>query len=121
MNINKLLLLLGLTPALLFGQVKYIEKGIPAPYSGYLFTEDAELTNRKTLIEHKFMLQELDLYKQNEDILIKQADLWKNQSRDLADQLNKKERMTFWENTLYFALGALVTTGLAFGVSRATR
>lgn len=114
-------MLLALIPSFALGQVKYITKGEPAPYEGYIFSIDAELENRKTLIEHKFMVKQLDLYRANEDILNKQVDLWKGQSRLLSDQLVKKEQNTFWQNTLYFALGALVTTGLAFGVSRATR
>lgn len=121
MYIFKYLILLALIPTIGLGQVKYIKKGDPAPYEGYIFTIEAELDNRKTLIEHDFTLKQVDLYKANQDVLNKQVELWKSQSKTLSDQLVKKEQNTFWQNTLYFALGALVTTGLAFGVSRATR
>lgn len=121
MNLYKSLFLLVFTSTMCLGQVKYIDKGTAAPYSGYLFTVDAELENRQKLIDYSINKQQLELYRQNEEILTKQVELWRGQSRDLSLELVKKERMSFWQNTLYFALGAVVTTGLAFGVSRAIR
>lgn len=109
-------------------QVQYIQKDTPAPYSGYLFTIEAEKANRKSLLD-------LDVYKeldasnkrmlelrvQENKILDSQYQLWKGQSESLSKQLVSARNDTFWHSLLYFSLGCLVTTGLAFAVNKATK
>lgn len=124
----KHLLVLMLIPATVFGQVQYIEKNTPAPYSGFLFTVEAERANRKSLLD-------LDVYKQLDEsnkrmlelriqenkVLTDQYTLWKTQSESLSKQLVDANNNSFWKSLLYFGLGCVVTTGLAFAVTRATR
>lgn len=120
--------LLLLIPTLVFGQVQHVNKGEPSPYEGYVFTLDAERNNRKQLLD-------LDIYKQLDEsnkrmldlrvsenkVITEQYQLWKEQSNSLSKQLISARNDSFWKSLVYFGLGALITTGLAFGVSRATR
>lgn len=121
MKLLKTMLIALLIPAVSFGQVKYIEKDTPAPYTGFLFTPEKEQQIRLTLIEHDFLKLELEVYKDTNKLLQERANLWQKQSTELANELVKKERLTFWQNTLYFGLGAILTGVLAVGVSRAVR
>jgi hypothetical protein len=102
-------------------QVQYIEKGTQAPFTGYLFTPEAELKNRKDLIQLDMFRQTVPLLEQNNTLLTKQVDLWRTQSDELSKQLIRQERSTFWQNLGYFALGAVLTTGLAFAVNQSTK
>lgn len=101
-------------------QPKYIEKGTPAPFTGFLFSAEDELKNRKELIELDGYRQKYPLLNENNEILKQQVNLWRTQSEDLSKQLIRQERSTFWQNLGYFALGAVLTTGMAFAVNQAT-
>jgi hypothetical protein len=109
-------------------QVEYIEKGKPAPYTGYLFTPEKEADVRKANEDLKLFKLIDDnnskILKLKEDQLVvvkEQADLWKNQSERLSKQLVDAEDRGFWRNTLYFGLGAIVTTAIVFGVNQASK
>lgn len=109
-------------------EIKYLEKGNVAPYTGYLFTPDHE--KRYRLID-----QELEYYKKtsqlNEDLnklfesKVKVMDdriLIRDQQIDtLSKRLTESKEGEFFTKLGFFILGALVTTGVAFGVSRAIR
>ena len=65
--------------------------------------------------------QTVPLLEQNNTLLTKQVDLWRTQSDELSKQLIRQEKSTFWQNLGYFALGAVLTTGLAFAVNQSTK
>lgn len=109
-------------------QVEYLEKGKAAPFTGYLFTPEKEAEVRKAN-------EDLKLYKLIEDnnskilklkedqlvVVKEQANLWQTQSERLSKQLVDAENRAFWRNTLYFGLGALITTSIVFGVNQASK
>lgn len=109
-------------------QVTYLKKDQPSPSEGYLFTLDAELQNRMKLEQLKTLLIVQDNDQQIlalKDQYIKDSDnqvtLWKAQSQDLSKQLIEQQNTTFWHSILYFGLGVVSATAMAFAVSRATR
>jgi hypothetical protein len=109
-------------------QVKYVEKGTPAPYTGYLFTPEKEKETRFKLIDLDYYkkLSEINTarldnaHKQNE-LLSKQVDLWQNHSKELSKELATNESRSFWKNILYFGLGAIITVGLTYSVNQASK
>ena len=110
------------------GQVVHLDKGTPAPVEGYLFSLDAEKANRKSLLDLDIYKEldasskrMLDLKTQENTILTQQYVLWKDQSASLSKQLVSARNDTFWHSLLYFSLGCIITTGLAYGVNKATR
>lgn len=123
-----LMALLLFRTAMADGLVTYIDKGTPAPYNGFLFNKEAELDNRKSLIDGEMYKQLSDLKDKKIDFLNKdisyantQTELWKNQSDSLSKQLVDQRDSSFWKYALFFVLGCAVTTGIAFAVKGATR
>lgn len=111
-----------------FGQVKYIEKGEQAPYSGFLFTpeKEAEVRQNTESLKYYKLVDEsnkrlFELQAKELQYTQEQANLWRSQSGELSRQLEDQRNSSFWKQTLYFGLGALVTTALAFGVNQATK
>lgn len=110
-----------LVPTLVLGQVKFIEKDTPAPYSGFLYTREESQKLRLELIEADFNRKELDALKKQNELLMDMASNWRTQSKQLSDELVRKERNSFWQNTLYFSLGALLTGAIAIGTYHAVK
>ena len=125
---RSIVLSLSLISHIAAAQVKYVEKGEPAPYTGYLFTPEKELEVRQANEALKYfkLADETNTriikLKDDELVLVRQqADIWKNQSDALSKELQEQKNSGFWKQTLYFGLGALLTTALAFGVNKATK
>jgi len=121
-------LLLFTQATLACNPVLHINKGEISPCEGYVFSLDAELENRKKLEEFKTLklvddnnLLLINLKNQQNSLITGQVKLWQDQSQILSKQLVERENSSFWHNTLYFVLGAAVTTGLAFAVNKATK
>lgn len=105
--------------------VTLIEKGATAQCTGFLFSPEAEaqaaqdnadskyykLTNEKLV--YRQGLQE----KQNE-ILDKRLKLYMDQSHVLAQELQRKESNSKWENVLWFSLGIIATGVAVYGAGR---
>jgi hypothetical protein len=115
-------------PAVSMAQVAYVTKDQPSPYTGYLFTLDAELQNRMKLEQLKTVLIE----KSNDEQLLALKDayikddtteiaMWKVEAQDLSKQVVEQQSSTFWHSILYFGLGVISATAMAFAVSHATR
>ena len=109
-------------------QVKYLEKGEAAPYTGYLFTPEKETEVRQGAEALKYfkLVDETNgrIIKLKDDELVlvrQQSDIWRTQSEALSKELQGQKNTGFWKQTLYFGLGALLTTALAFGVNKATK
>jgi hypothetical protein len=124
---NKFLVLILLTSTASFAcdPVKYVEKGQPAPCTGYVFTPDKEKEVRLKVVELDFYkdlvtLKERQLVaiKEENDIITKRYDLWKKESDSLSRDLSKERSNNFWRTSLYFVLGAAVTTGITYAVRR---
>jgi hypothetical protein len=115
-------------PTVGMAQVAYVTKDQPSPYTGYLFTLDAELQNRMKLEQLKTVLIE----KSNDEQLLALKDayikddtteiaMWKVEAQDLSKQVVEQQSSTFWHSILYFGLGVISATAMAFAVSHATR
>ncbi len=123
-----LLCLLFTQTTLACNPVLHLNKGAVAPCEGYIFSLPAELDNRKSLEEFKYLklvnennIKLINLKDTQVSLLSSQVKLWQDQSTTLSKQLVDRENSSFWHNTLYFVLGAAVTTGLAFAVNKATK
>jgi hypothetical protein len=91
------------------GPVVPLTSGQPAPYTGYLFTPEAE---QKVRLSN----EELKYYKQANDSLVKindynkqQVDLLQQKTDLYRTELDKKDKTSYLENVGFFALGVLVT------------
>jgi myo-inositol-1-phosphate synthase len=108
--------------------VVYLKKGEVTPYEGYLFSQAKESEVRLKLLDAD-VYKQLDAsnqriigyHVQEKALLQQQANLWHTQADSLSKQLVNAEDRSFWRNTLFFLAGALITTGIAYGVTRATR
>lgn len=122
------LFILCLLPSLVFGQVKYVEKGEPAPFTGYLFTPEKEGEVRQDVESLKYykLLDESNqriIALKDKELAAVNANyaIWQKQSEQLSKELEDAKSNSFWRQTLYFGLGALLTTGLAFAVNKSTK
>lgn len=95
------------------GPVVPLTNGQPAPYTGYLFTPEAEQKARLANDELKYYkdvndtLTKINSYnKQQVDLLQQKSDLYRT-------ELDKKDKTSYLENVGFFALGVLVTGVLA--------
>ncbi len=99
-------------------EVKYIKKGDPAPYTGYIFDLEAEQKNQISLLEKDNLEKQLSLFKENEKIYIEQNLMWKNVATENTERLFKIQDNSFWQNALFFGLGVVATGALAIGLSK---
>ena len=125
----KVIILFMITINLAFGQVKVIKKGDPSPFDGFVITVEQEMKFRKldkdnkTLKELNLKLKDLSVHQNNTiDILNKRVSLYQKHTLELSQDLYKiKGSNTFWNKTLFFMLGAGVTTGLVYGLKGALK
>lgn len=110
------------------GPVQYLDKLTPAPYAGYLFTPEKEKEVRFKLVERDYyetLTTSLTSINSKQEALLKLQDdrinLYTQQVDNLSKRLAESKDSNFWSNAGFFILGALVTTGIAFSVTRATR
>jgi len=110
------------------GPVKYVLKGEPAEYNGYLFTPEKEKEVRFKLIDgelNKELLEintkKLNLVEAQYKLANDQSLMWQTESNRLAKELVRKDRLDFWENLMYFGLGVLVTVAAGYTVNRIQR
>lgn len=102
-------------------EVKFIPKGTPAPYDGYIFDLEAEQINRLELMEKDNLVKQLSLFKENEKIWQSNSLMWQNVATQNTERLIKMESNSFWQNSLFFGLGVIATGALAIGLSRNLR
>ncbi len=105
-------------PALRAKEVKFITKGAPAPFDGYIFDLEAEQANRLELMEKDNLVKQLSLFKENEKLFEDQNAMWKQVATENTERLVKIENNGFWQKSLFFGLGVLVTGALAIGLSK---
>jgi len=117
--LNSLCLLLIITPVNTFAEdVIKLDKGTPAPYTGYLFSPETEQKARLSVKELSYY-KELNII--NEEALnlySKRLTLTDTENLQLRDTIRKQEDVNFWKNTLYFVFGAVITGAIAIGVNR---
>ena len=109
-------------------EVVRLTKGVITPYNGVLFSTDDELKNRTKLMELDFY-KELDLISKQKIMILQnevedsqtQVKLWKDQTKELSLQVVENRDNTFIKNVLFFVLGAVLTTGIVYGVNQASK
>ncbi len=99
-------------------EVKYIKKGDPAPFTGYIFDLEAEQKNQASLLRKDQLELQVSLFKENEADLLKNNNMWRSVATENTERLVKMERYSFWQNALFFGLGVVVTGGLAIGLAQ---
>lgn len=97
-----------------------ITKGSPSPIDGFVIDREKADIIRNSDLDSQYTKKENSYLKEDNDTLNKRVNLAQNQIDSLSKQV-LQEKDTFWTKMGFFILGAAVTTGLAFGVSRATR
>jgi hypothetical protein len=109
----------------LAADVTFLEKGSPAPYTGYLFSEEKTLKIRKELIELDTLKlletsynKSIDLYKKNEDLQNTKVNLLLQQNDKLAEALVKSRERSEWETRIWFGLGILVSGLAVYGAAQ---
>ena len=105
--------------------VVFIEKDAQAPYAGFLFTPEKEKETRLKLVDLNFYMdldssktRQIELYKQEGDLLRAQVDLHRDNSVRLNNELMSANNDGFWKGFWMFALGAGVTTAITYAVRR---
>lgn len=104
------------TPNLVFAAscpkpVVLLQEGSPAPCTGYLFSPETEL-------EARIAIQTQD---KKDEIIKIQGDMLKirtEQVNNYETMLKNRESESFWQRTVYFGLGVLVTGFIAANVGR---
>lgn len=98
----------------------------PAPYTGWLFSQDEEVKLRYelskiTVYEQviESMQRSIDIHKGNEKIEMEKNRILIQRNDDLAKQLSESNRVKDWEKVLWFAGGAIITGLIGYGVVRA--
>lgn len=119
-----LVLILSLQAA--FAQdVAYLPKGTPTPYEGYLFSPLKEREVRLTGETLKYcdkskelMISLLQDIESKDKILNDRLNLRDVQIDNLSKRLIEAKDDSFLSKTGFFILGAIITGGIAFGVSK---
>lgn len=120
-NMKKLiatLLFISFTTLALGKEVRLIHKGDPAPFDGYVFDLEAEKANRIELLEKDSLISQVELYKVNEELYAKNTKMWQDTATQNTERLLKIEHESFWQNSVYFGLGVVLTGALAIGLSK---
>lgn len=94
--------------------VSLLDKDQPAPYKGYLFTEEKTLQIRRDLLEfdnQKSVIESyqrsINLYKANEQTYIDKTTILLQQNDKLAQSVYQAKSTSDLEKVGYFLLGAL--------------
>lgn len=108
--------------------VTYLPKDTPAPYTGYLFSipkeKEIRLNNEKLQLQD-LRVQSLEKINQSqaENLLImeKRVEGYQKQSDELYKTIAEQNSNSFLANFGYFALGAVTTGFITWGVVRITK
>jgi hypothetical protein len=105
-----------------------LEKGKPAPYTGFLVPRERVLELRKTELdnqEYKLLNESLtrtvNIYKSNESLSEKQVNILLERNDKLSQELNKSRSMSNFERGLWFFGGMVVTGAAAYTASKLIR
>lgn len=123
-KIIALTLLLSLLPIRALaddGSAVYLPKTSPAPFAGYLISPDTATKVRLMKIDNDELTKTNVYLQQDNDLYVKRLDNMKDYNDKLASENVSLRENSIWSKLGFFLLGAAVTTGIAFGVSRATR
>ena len=106
MMIKRLFLIVFLSQQVVFACPEIVKEGEPSPCTGIVFTHEQETKIRTDLMYYKELSGK---YKQNAELDAKLLKLERDLSKDLRNELSMRESTAFWENSLFFILGAGLT------------
>lgn len=115
-----LIIALFINPLARADQVQAINKGEPAPFQGFIMDRERADAIRNNDLDKQYTGKENGYLKKDNELLNQRVNLAQTQIDSLSKQV-VEGKDNFWTKAGFFILGAAVTTGLAFGVSRATR
>lgn len=102
-------------------QSTYLNKDDKAPYDGFLLDREKASKVRLLDIDYKEALKTQEYLKTDNELYVKRLENMTQENDRLSKQLVEARDPNIWDKIGFFFLGALVTTGIAYGVSRATR
>lgn len=102
-------------------EVIYLPKSSPAPFSGYLMDDEKVTKIRLINIDYQEALRTKDYLEKDNVIYVKRLENLSTENDKLATQLVATRDTSIWSKLGFFVLGAVLTTGVVFGVSRAAR
>lgn len=94
--------------------VTYLSQNDPAPCSGYLFTQEKELDVRIKVSAYDNLMKLNDKNNELIDILSKRVENQSQQNLLLQNEINQRNNNDYWQKTLFFILGSLVTITLTY-------
>jgi hypothetical protein len=109
-------------------EVKYVEKGTLAPYTGYLFSPEDEKNARLMAKEMEYfrdLSESMGKLIESDEKVIKvqneRIELYNTQIVNMSKRISETESDNFWRNTLFFVLGAVLTGAITFGVNQVSK
>ncbi len=116
--VSILMLLFIVTPSFAGGKSLSLLQGSPAPFTGYLIDQEKADSIRDITIDRDSGKKINELLSQ-ENVLLSQRLSNSHQENDiLAKRLAEARSDSTFNKIGYFILGALVTTGIAYGVAQ---
>ena len=99
----------------------FIEIGKPAPYTGFLISREKAERIRLMDIDLQFQIKKGEIL--NQELTLTQDQLKRNNEyvNTLSNKVAEMKDNSMFTKIGFFILGALITGGIAFGVSRAMR
>ena len=116
-----LVFLLSFNIALADDAVVVIKKNEPAPYDGYLFTQEQAVKVRDLKLDLGLVQKENEILTKKNSLLTDYNVSSETHIKSLSDRLVESRDNSFFSKLGFFMLGAGITTALAFGVSKATK
>lgn len=106
----------------------FIEKNTPAPFSGFLFSEQKGREIKQRLVEADYFEQlnkslqiQIKLYENIETRNNEKYNILLDQNDRLAKNLYSERNMSTWEKLAYFGLGVLATVLTTYAIKQAVK
>lgn len=100
---------------------KYLGKGQPAPFDGFLLDREKASKVRLLDIDLKESLKTNEYLKKDNELYVQRLDNMKEYNDNLAKEVVTLRENSIWSKLGFFLLGAATTTLITFGISRATK
>lgn len=104
-----------------FAEVITVKAGQVAPFSGVLFSRDAELKLREMREEYQVEKKKTELLTKINEMSQKEIDILTQRVDNYRGQVVQNKRSSDLERAVYFLAGALITGFVSYGVIQANR
>lgn len=115
---SKVFFLLLLSVNTFANDVVAIKKGDPAPFDGFVITHQQEQKFRLLNENNRRLMELSDLQNEKINILDQRIKIRDAHVEDMSKELTERRSDGTFSKIFYFVLGAAVTTGVAYSVSR---